>query len=168
MDMQVEVAPTDTTAAEPTILTYGWLYQHVQRGAGQSIYPKQSRSEKCALRLGMLAAAGGLLSAADPTRLLSVEIATGLAHACLLIEIEGFLVGVLLTAKREWRQYAKPRLSHAEEMDSEFDYWRELVASLKHFRRAELEGRPRFVTSLRQNMNERMRLFYGGLQKLGP
>jgi len=78
MDMQVEIAPTDTTAAEPTILIYGWLYQQVQRGGGQSIYPKQSRSEKWAFRLGMLAAAGGLLSAKVPTNLLSVEIATGL------------------------------------------------------------------------------------------
>jgi len=93
MDMQVEVAPVDTTAV-------------------------------------------GLLSVEVPTRLISVEIATGLARACLLIEIGGFLMGVLLTAKREWRQYANPRLSHAEEMDSEFDYfdyWRELVAPLKHF-----------------------------------
>jgi len=39
---------------------------------------------------------------------------------------------------------------------------------LKHFPRTELEGRLRFVTRLRQKMNERIGLLYGGLQKLGP
>lgn len=43
-----------------------------------------------------------------------------------------------------------------------------LYQLVQQWGRVELEQRMRFVTSLHQNRNVRMRLFRGGLQKLGP
>lgn len=79
MDMQVDVTHADATSASPTILAHSWLYPQIQRGAGQSIHPKTSRSQKWGRGHGMLAAAVGLLSAGLSTRLLVVEIATARA-----------------------------------------------------------------------------------------
>jgi hypothetical protein len=168
MDMQVRGDVDEGIPAQTSELTYSWLYQQVQMWANQSIYPKPSRVEKWSFRLGLLAAGVGLLAAAATPSVLPPVQAAVITSICLLIEIGGFLVGGLLTAKREWRQYAKPRLSHAEEMDGEFDYWRTLIESLREFPRNQREERLRFVTALRQGMTERMGLMYGGLQKLGP
>lgn len=168
MDMQVRGGVNEGMPTQTSELTYSWLYQQVQMWANQSIYPKPSRVEKWAFRLGLLAAGVGLLAAAASPSVLPPVQAAVITSICLLIEIGGFLVGGLLTAKREWRQYVKPRLSHAEEMDGEFDYWRTLIDSLREFPRNQREERLRFVTALRQGMTERMGLMYGGLQKLGP
>ena len=168
MDMQVRGGVDEGMPIQTSELTYSWLYQQVQMWANQSIYPKPSRVEKWLFRLGLLAAGVGLLAAAVSPSVLPPVQAAVITSICLLIEIGGFLVGGLLTAKREWRQYAKPRLSHAEEMDGEFDHWRTLIESLREFPRTQREERLRFVTALRQGMTERMGLMYGGLQKLGP
>jgi len=168
MDMQVRGGVDEGMPIQTSELTYSWLYQQVQMWANQSIYPKPSRVEKWSFRLGLLAAGVGLLAAAVSPSVLPPVQAAVITSICLLIEIGGFLVGGLLTAKREWRQYAKPRLSHAEEMDGEFDHWRTLIESLREFPRTQREERLRFVTALRQGMTERMGLMYGGLQKLGP
>ncbi|WP_447785327.1 hypothetical protein [Stenotrophomonas bentonitica] len=168
MDMQVRGGAEEGVPAQTSELTYSWLYQQVQMWANQGIHPKPSRVEKWSFRLGLLAAGVGLLAAAASPSVLPPVQAAVITSICLLIEIGGFLVGGLLTAKREWRQYAKPRLSHAEEMDGEFDHWRTLIESLREFPRNQREERLRFVTALRQGMTERMGLMYGGLQKLGP
>lgn len=168
MDMQVRGGVDEGIPTQASELTYSWLYQQVQMWANQSIYAKPSRVEKWSFRLGLLAAGVGLLAAAASPSVLPPVQAAVITSICLLIEIGGFLVGGLLTAKREWRQYAKPRLSHAEEMDGEFDHWRALIESLREFPRNQREERLRFVTALRQGMTERMGLMYGGLQKLGP
>lgn len=168
MDMQVRGSTEEEMSAQTNELTYSWLYQQVQMWANQSIYPKASRVEKWSFRLGMLAAGVGLLAAAAlPTIIPPIQVAV-ITSICLLIEVAGFLVGGLLTAKREWRQYAKPRLSHAEEMDAEFNRWQDLIKMLRQFPRSQREERLRFVIALRQGMTERMGLIYGGLQKLGP
>lgn len=168
MDMQVQGGADEGMPAQTSELTYSWLYQQVQMWANQSIYSKPSPVEKWSFRLGLSAASFGLLAAAASPSVLPPIQAAVITSICLLIEVGGFLVGGILTARREWRQYAKPRLSHAEEMDGEFNHWRTLVESLRKFPRSQREERLRFVTALRQGMTERLGLMYGGLQKLGP
>ena len=168
MDMQVRGGAEEGVPARTSELTYSWLYEQVQTWANQSIYPKASRVESWSFRFGLLAAGIGLLAAAASPSIIPPIQAAVITSICLLIEVVGFLAGGLLAAKREWRQYAKPRLSHAEEMDGEFNHWRTLIVSLRAFPRNQREERLRFVTALRQGMTERMGLVYGGLQKLGP
>jgi len=168
MDMQVRSGADQGIPAQASELTYSWLYEQVQFRADLSICPKPSQVEKWSFRSGLAATCVGLLvAAASPSFIPPIQAAV-VASICLLIEVVGFLIGGLLTAKREWRLYAKPRLSHAEEMDGEFDHWRTLIESLREFPRNQREERLRFVTALRQGMTERMGLMYGGLQKLGP
>lgn len=168
MDMQVRSGADQGIPAQASELTFSWLYQQVQLRANQSIYPKPSRAEKWSFRLGLSAAGVGLLAAAASPSVIPPIQAAVVTSICLLLEIGGFIVGGVLTAKREWRQYSKPRLSHAEEMDGEFNHWRALIESLREFPRSQREERLRFVSALRQGMTERMGFMYGGLQKLGP
>jgi hypothetical protein len=168
MDMQVRGSAEEGVPAQTSELTYSWLYEQVQSRADLSIYPKPSQVEKWSFRLGLAAAGVGLLVAAASPSVIPLIQAAVVTSICLLIEVGGFIVGGVLTAKREWRQYAKPRLSHAEEMDGEFNHWRTLIESLREFPRNQREERLRFVTALRQGMTERMGLMYGGLQRLGP
>lgn len=167
MDMQVQGSANEGINAQTSELTYSWLYQQVQVRINQSIYPKPSQLEKWSFALALLAAGIGLLAAAASPSIIPPMQAAVVTSICLLIEIGGFLVSGILTAKRELRQYSKPRLSHAEEMDGEFSHWRTLVESLREFPRSQREERLRFVTALRQGMTERLGFMYGGLQKLG-
>lgn len=130
---------------KPKELTYAWLYKQVQAWNQQSIYPKRSTVETWSFRIGLLAAVTGLLAVALPAWLLQEQQAAIVALICLLIEVTGFLTGGILVLKREWRQYAKPRLSHAEEMDGEFNYWRALVDRLRQFPRQQREERLSYV-----------------------
>lgn len=167
MDMQVQGSVDEGMQAQIGELTYSWLYQQVQMRANQSSYTKASRLQRLSFCLALLAAGVGLLAAAASPSIIPPIQAAVITSICLLIEVGGFLVGGALATKGEWRQFAKPRLSHAEEMDGEFAHWRTLVDSLREFPRNQREERLRFVTALRQGMTERLGVMYGGLQKLG-
>jgi len=168
MDMhaQAEVgAPQPRGSKE---LTFHWLYQRVQGLMDHSIYPKPGRMEKWSVRVGMAAAAIGVLTALVPDRWLPGSVALIVVVACLVVEGVGFALGGILAVRREIRQYTQPRLSHAREMDSEFIYWQAAIADLRAFPKAQREQKLRYVSNLRTNMIDRMGLMYGGLQRLGP
>lgn len=169
MDMQVsEHNEAETDAAAFTgELTFAWLFAQVQGYAAQSIHPKPSRFEKAGTWVGVVAIGLGLVTAALPTTLIPVSTQIMILMVCVLAEITGFLLSFVLMLKREGRQYFKPRLTHAAEMDGDFANWAALVDQLKAFPRDEREQRLRFATDLRHGMTERMGLVFGGLQKLG-
>lgn len=168
MEMQVLESEARDGDALSQELTFSWLYQKVQGYAAQSIYPKASRLESGSFWLALVATGTGLLAAAIPGHVVPVLWIIYLQIACLFVEIAGFLTAFALMLRREWRQYAKPRLTQADEMDNEFHHWLSLVLQLRKFPRVQREQRLRYVSNLRQNMLDRMGLLYGGLQKLGP
>jgi len=168
MDMQVETNERSLGPEDAPALTFSWLYGQVQTYASTTIYPKASRLERWSLWIGLAATALGLLLAALPASLLPVIWAIKMLRVCLAIELAGFALSFLLMAKREGRQFVKPRLSHAEEMDAAFEQWETLLDRLREFPCPEREQRLRYVNQLRANMVDRMGLMYGGLQKLGP
>ncbi|KRG76418.1 hypothetical protein ABB28_02950 [Stenotrophomonas chelatiphaga] len=171
MDMQVsDCNGADADAgAKPVTgeLTFSWLFEQVQGYAAHSIYPKPSRLEKGGTWVGVVATGLGLLTAALPGSLFPAGSQILILMACLLIEVTGFLLSFVLMLKREGRQYLKPRLTHAAEMDGDFAYWAYLVDQLRTFPRHDREQRLRFANSLRHSMTDRMGLVFGGLQKLG-
>lgn len=157
------------TMAQPTDegLTFHWLYARVQGLKGTTIYPKAGPVEKWAYRVGVVAALIGLTAGLVLDRWIPT-IALLLAFFCLVVEMGGFLLGALLTVRREYRQYVQPKLSHAMEMDNDFLHWEKVVAELRNHPRAHREQRLRYVSALRTRMTERMGIMYGGLQRLGP
>jgi len=168
MDMHVQAevdAPRPQSTEE---LTFQWLYQRVQGLMDTSIYPKPGRVEKWSVRVGVGAAAIGVLTSLVPDRWLSGDVALIVVVACLVVECAGLALGGILAARREIRQYTQPRLSHAKEMDSEFTHRQAVIADLRGFPRAQREQRLRYVSTLRTSMIDRMGLMYGGLQRLGP
>ena len=169
MDMQAGTAFDSAAQAEPREeLTFQWLYGRVQGLVDHSIYPKAGRLEKWSFWVGMLAAVVGVLIGLAPGRWLPVNVAVVLVVVCLVVEIAGFVLSVVLMAQRELHQYIQPRLSHAREMDSEFTHWRAVITDLRSFPRGQREQRLKYVSNLRTNMIDRMGLMYGGLQRLGP
>lgn len=117
---------------------------------------------------GLTFHAQGLTTGLLLDRWVPANVLLPLLLACLAVEVGGFVISGVLMARREYRQYIQPRLSHAKEMDNEFEHWQAVVTELQRFTRREREQRLRFVTMLRASMGERMGLLYGGLQKLGP
>lgn len=168
MEMQTEGRAAGKAACEQEDLSFHWLYQRVQALVAHSIYPKASSMERWSLRTGIAAALVGVLTALIPEHVIAPRIALGLVRVCLFVELAGFLVSGVLGARREIRQYIQPRLSHAREMDSEFDRWQEVIAGLRRFPRIEREQRLAYVANLRASMTERMGILFGGLQRLGP
>lgn len=168
MDMDVQAGVDVLQQRSKEELTFHWLYQRVQGLVDHSIYPKAGRVERWSFRVGLAAAATGLLGGLIPERWTPDDMALPLVLTCLFVEIGGFILGGAFTARRQFREFTQPRLSHAREMDSEFSQWQSVVADLRDFPRGEREQRLRYVATLRTGMIDRMGLMYGGLQRLGP
>lgn len=168
MDTQYLDATPVTTPAQEAVLSFNWLYSRAQGLVGRSIYPKAGSVERWLVRAGAGAGVLGLSAGLLLEGRLPNDVLLPLLLLCLTVEIGGLGIGGVLMARREYRQYIQPRLSHAKEMDNEFGHWQAVVAELQRFPRHEREQRLRFVTVVRANMGERMGLLYGGLQKLGP
>ena len=169
--MDLQAGATDVQNDEPDTgesLTFDWLYQQVQLYAKHSVYTQASSIERWSFRIGLLAAAIGIIAAVTPARWLDPTVALPVTLVCVCIEIGGFLLGFVLQTRRDLRQYTQPRLSHAREMDADFTKWRALVHHLRTFPRQQREERLRFVSTLRTRMTDRMGMMYGGLQRLGP
>lgn len=168
MDMQARGELNSPAKTDSQELTFHWLYQRVQGLVEHSIYPKAGRVETWAFRVGLLAALVGVLSSQLPERWVAVTFTSPLVTVCLVVEIASFIVAGVFAARRGIRQFSQPRLSHAQEMDSEFAQWQAVVGDLRCFPKVERERRLKFVSTLRTNMIERMGIMYGGLQRLGP
>lgn len=168
MDMQAGRGFNRPANINQQELTFHWLYERVQGLIDQSIYPKAGRLERWSFRVGMAAAAIGLLGGLMPEQWIPVGMVLPLVLICLFIEMGGFILGWALSARRQFRQYIQPRLWHAKEMDGEFSQWQSVIAEIRKFPRIEREQRLRYVSTLRTGMIDRMGLVYGGLQRLGP
>lgn len=153
-------------AAEPE-LSFFWLHDNVAAYLARSRYSKPSRAERASLWIALGAAGLGLLAAALSPSLIAPEPAAITLSICLGVELAGFAVHLILLAIRELPQLLKLRLTHAVDMDFNFDSWRQLVGRLRQFPRAECEEMLRFSSGLRQRMNERLGLLFGGIQRLG-
>lgn len=168
MDMQYLDDTPAVSRPRDEALTFQWLYARVQRLSDHSIYPKAGAVERWSMRIGVVAAAIGVMAALLLDQWLPADISLQITLLCLLLEITGFSVGGGLMLHREYRQYLQPKLSHAREMDGEFEQWQGVVAQIRDFPKVEREQRLRYVTVLRNGMVDRMGLLYGGLQRLGP
>jgi len=168
MDMQMGTHTLPAGTAGNEALTFQWLYARVQPLVDHSIYPKAGAVERWSLRIGGIGAAVGLVAAWLLDRWVPVSVLLPVTLLCLLVEIGGFAVHGILSAKRQYRQYLQPRLSHAKEMDSEYRHWECVIADVRRFPRSQREQRLRFVSAVRTGMVERMGLLYGGVQRLGP
>jgi len=148
-------------------LNFSWLHQKVAAYVAHSLYKKPSRVERASVWIAVAAAGLGLFVGALHPRLLSAQTASTATTACLVVELAGFAIHLVLMAQRELPQLLKPRLTHAAEMDFDFAYWRQLVAEIRGYPRSQREEMLRFAGALRDRMNERMGLVYGGFQRLG-
>lgn len=168
MDMQVANSVRPLSFGSQPTLTFSWLYEQVQAYTSTTIYPRASWVERWSLWVGVAATALGLAVAALATSVLPVLWALKILKICLAVEVAGFVLSFVLMLGREGRQYIKPRLTHAIEMDAAFHHWQMLVERLREYPKVERARRLRFVKDLRAGMIDRMGLMYGGLQKLGP
>ncbi len=168
MDMQVANNTRQITTEPLSEMTFSWLYEQVQALSSTTIYPKASRVERASFWVGLVATGIGLTIASLPAIMQPAPWMVTALRLCLVVEVAGFVLSFALMLSREGRQYRKPRLSHAHEMDDEFNHWRRLVALLRGFPKTERQQRLRYASQLRTGMIDRTGLMYGGLQKLGP
>jgi len=172
MDAHREMAePAETftssvAANTPDSLTFAWLYQQVQSQLSKRNGPRSTKLERVALWFGLGTMALGL-GTGLVTRWASPGLLVYIAQICLMAEIAGLGLFLLLMLRRELPQFLRPRAIHADEMDAEFAKWQELCSDLRRFSAAERQSRLRFVALLRAGMGERMGLVYGGFQRLG-
>jgi len=168
MEMQKSNDAGQPKLTADEVLTFYWLYARVQELVDHSIYPKAGAVERWSLRVGAIAGVAGMAAGLLLDRWVPVSTLLLVTVVCLLVEVGGFAVHGLLAAKRQYRQYLQPRLSHAMEMDSEYVQWESVIADIRHFPKSQREQRLRFVRTLRTGMVDRMGLLYGGVQRLGP
>lgn len=161
-------APEARETSRPGMeLSFSWLHDNVAAYVARRRDAKPSRVERASLWIGLGAAGVGLLAAALSPRLIAPQPAAITLAICLVVELAGFAVHLILTAKRELPQLLRLRRSHAVEMDVDFAYWRRLVGQLRAFPSEQCEDMLRFSSGLRQRMDERMGFAFGGIQRLG-
>jgi hypothetical protein len=150
----------------PADLTFSWLYERVQDFAAKSGPPEPSKLARWSLWIGMSMAGAGLMLGGFATQI-PPQVALWLAVACLAAEVGGLGIFFFLTLRGAIPQLLRQRKVHADEMDAEFARWQQMVVELRRFPRNQRGARLRFVTTLRQNMGDRMGLMFGGIQRLG-
>jgi hypothetical protein len=153
-------------SSSPT-LTFAWLYARVQDYVASTSKPAQPRVERWSFWFGMAAAGAGLIVGATWTRWLSPTAALLTVKVLLATELVGLLLSVGLMLVREAPQFLRSRQVHADEMDADFGKWQGLIEELRQFSPEQRGARLRFVQSLRTNMDNRMGVVFGGVQRLG-
>jgi hypothetical protein len=156
-------------AMKPAIpmLTFSWLYARVQDYVASTSKPAQPRIERWSFWIAMGAAGVGLIVGATWTRWLSPTAALLTVKVLLATELAGLLLSVGLMLIREAPQFFRSRQVHAGEMDDDFGKWQALVEELRQFSPEQRGAHLRFVQSLRTNMDNRMGVVFGGVQRLG-
>jgi hypothetical protein len=148
-------------------LTFAWLYARVQDYVASTSKPGQSRIERWSFWVAMGAAGAGLIVGATWTHWLPPTAALLAVKVLLATELVGLLLSVGLMLIREASQFLRSRQVHADEMDVDFGKWLGLVVELRQFSPEQRGARLRFVQSLRTNMDNRMGVVFGGVQRLG-
>jgi hypothetical protein len=148
-------------------LTFAWLYERVQAYVGATKGAGPSKVEWYAFWTAMLFAGIGLIVSGTWEHWLTRSGANWMMMMCLLIELAGGIVAVVMMLYREAPQLRRARAIHAAEMDADYEKWRELVAELRKFTLDQRQERLRFVEQLRGRMDYRMGLAFGGIQRLG-
>lgn len=155
-----------TRAKQADELSFHWLYGRVQDYAEKSHRSSPSKLERRALWIGI--GMGGLgLAISAVSGWIPQRLALCMMVLCLVAEVAGLALSMILMMRRELPQFARAREAHASDLDGEFAAWQLLVAELRRFPTNQREAHLRFVTTLRQNMGERMGLLFGGIQRLG-
>lgn len=147
-------------------LSFRWLHARVQDYAAKGHRPSASNLVRRSLWIGI--GMGGLgLAISALSKWIPQPLALLLIVACLVAEVAGLGLSLFLMVRRELPQLTRAREAHADEMDGDFAAWQRLVGELRQFPITKREAHLRFVTTLRQNMGERMGLLLGGIQRLG-
>lgn len=117
------------------------------------------------LTLGtVMVSCGPLLLATQFLRSRTGVLVLGVSTILLLIALA---IGVFLVVRREWRTFYRAHDKLSRELDRDYEQWRELVAAMRRFSRAELARRLRYLSSRRSSLSYRLGLVTGSVQRLG-
>lgn len=87
--------------------------------------------------------------------------------ACTVLLLIVLGIGMVCFVRREWRTFHRRHDKLSRELDRDYDKWRELVAAIRRFPRAELARRLRYLSGRKSSLVYKMGLFTGSLQRLG-
>lgn len=149
--------------AEATTLTFAFINQRLDAFAKLTDTRPAGQLERWALGTGAL----GVVTAILLGWLLPEPYATYVVLAGLAIEILGFSLGIGLGLKREWRSLRHARRDLAESLDTDLALYDQFVSELRRFPAEHRARMHRYVADRSQRMLHRIRLFAGGLERLG-
>jgi hypothetical protein len=148
-------------------LTFELLHQRVEQYIKRSKRELPGIVERAAFWIGWAGAGFALIAASTTPRWFAPQSALPFVTAGLVIELAGFAISLLLMLKREVPKLLRVRQQHAQEMDSDFQSYREIIAWLERYPVDERRERFRFVRDLKNKMSYRLGLAMGGVERLG-
>lgn len=86
---------------------------------------------------------------------------------CVVLLLIALAVGVVCFVRREWHTFHRRHDKLSRELDRDYDQWHELVSAMRHFPRAELARRLRYLSARRSSLAYGTGLFTGSVQRLG-
>ena len=144
-------------------LTYALIEKKIEEYAAGVGDDKPGVVERTAFAVAMVLWMLLVLAAAfvkSPAALSGVGVLAGIAVAAIAI-------GFILFVRREWRMFYRRNEKVSRELDGDYDQWRDLVASMSCFPRADLQRRLRYLAARKSSLAYRMGLFTGSIQRLG-
>lgn len=86
---------------------------------------------------------------------------------CAVLVLIALGVGMVCFVRREWRTFHRRHDKLSRKLDHDYDQWRELVSAMRHFPKAELARRLRYLSARKSSLAYRMGLLTGSVQRLG-
>lgn len=101
------------------------------------------------------------------TQFAKSQVAVIVLAACTVLPLIALGVSMVCFVRREWRTFHRKHDKLSRELDRDYDQWRELVAAVRRFPRAELARRLRYLSTRKSSLVYRLGLVTGSVQRLG-
>lgn len=144
-------------------LTYALIEQKIDQYVKNVVDDKPGSVE----RVAMLVAFVPLIPLLLVVQFVKSLIGLRLIEVSVGIVVLAMVIVVVCNVRREWRTFHRRHDSAARKLDGEYGQWRDLVAAMRRFPRAELARRLRYLSARRSTLTYKMGLFTGSVQRLG-
>ena len=149
---------------DATPLSFALLDEKVSRYVEATTSDERAgKWERWSMVAGFASGGAGFLL----TKIVTGRQALVLLSIALVMELIGLGVWLVLSMRREWRDFKMPHAQYARELDESYTSYRELACELNLFPQVELQRLLRYLKARRNSLAYGTGLLSGNVERLG-